>query len=116
MKTELERLEQNLAAENKLGLAPPVFFNHEPGPSLSFFHSIEDGQPRLIACWRFEDRMQVIALDRGDVHQLEKFCQAWRLAGTTTENLAAEVDEGLRRLNLVMHEYQQTMAAKGAPR
>jgi len=103
MKTELERLQQNLAVANSWCTSDaPAFRNHEKGPSLTFFQSVEDGVRRLNACWHHEDRTQVIVLEAGDVLQLERFCLDWRHAGMTEEELRAEATTSIARIDGLM--------------
>jgi hypothetical protein len=105
-KSELERFMQNVFGAaplaRRLGLEVPVFFNHEHGPSLTFFSSVEDGAPRLNAHWSFEGRHQVIVLELRDVRQLEDFCLNWRLAGMTLEEISGEAGERMDRLERML--------------
>jgi hypothetical protein len=90
------------ARERPPSIEPPVFFNHENGPALTFYSSLEDHQPRLVAHWQADGRPSVITLERADVKQLRDFCLAWLSASMTNQEMIAEVDAGLARVKAML--------------
>lgn len=82
-------------------LEPPVFFNSETGPALTFFPSTEDGRPIMNAHIRLSqggiiDR--VIVLEVGDVRQLHDYLRAWLTLHMTPGEASRALGEALERL------------------
>lgn len=81
---------------------PPVFFNHETGPALTFFPSVEDRRPVMNAHVRLENERvvvdRVVVLDVADVRQLHRYLQQWLTANITTEEALRALDESLESL------------------